>query len=279
MKYVSTRGGTAPASFDEILLAGPAPDGGLYVPVEWPEAPRLEAGASYHEMVTAVAAPFMGDSLLSEHLPRLAAEAYADFGPEGPAPLREVAEGHWLLDLTSGPTLSFKDYALQLLGRLFDQLLAIQGKRILVLGATSGDTGSAAIEACRDRAGIDIVILYPQGRVSDIQRRQMTTVESPNVHAVAVEGTFDDCQDLVKAAFADAAVRHRMALAAINSINWARILAQVAYYLWVGHRLGRAVSFSVPTGNFGNVLAGWAARRMGGAGQAAGGGQQPQPTA
>lgn len=264
MKYVSTRGGAEPASFDEILLAGPAPDGGLYVPLRWPDAPRLAPGASYHEMVAAVAAPFMGDSLLSEHLPRLAAEAYSDFGPQGPAPLLEVAERRWLLDLTAGPTLSFKDYALQLLGRLFDQLLEIQGKRILVLGATSGDTGSAAIEACRDRAAIDIVILFPQGRVSEIQRRQMTTVDSPNVHAVAVEGTFDDCQDLVKAAFADATVRRRMALAAINSINWARILAQIAYYLWVGHRLGRKVNFSVPTGNFGNVLAGWAARRMGG---------------
>ncbi len=264
MKYVSTRGGTAPAPFDDILLAGPAPDGGLYVPTHWPTAPNLSSGASYHEMVAAVAAPFMEDSLLLEHLPRLAAEAYAGFGPQGPAPLREVSENRWLLDLTSGPTLSFKDYALQMLGRLFDQLLKLQGKRILVLGATSGDTGSAAIEACRDRAGIDIVILYPEGRVSDIQRRQMTTVESSNVHTVAVEGTFDDCQDLVKAAFSDAEVRRRLPLAAVNSINWARIVAQIAYYLWVGHRLGRAISFSVPTGNFGNVLAGWAARRMGG---------------
>jgi threonine synthase len=175
-----------------------------------------------------------------------------------------VTESQWILDLTLGPTLSFKDYALQLLGRLFDRLLEIQGRRIMVLGATSGDTGSAAIEACRDRSAIDIVILYPQGRVSDIQRRQMTTVNSPNVQAVAVEGTFDDCQDLVKAAFAESALRHRFALAAVNSINWARIMAQVAYYLWVGHRLGHAVDFYVPTGNFGNVLAGWAARRMGG---------------
>ncbi len=264
MKYISTRGGTAPALFDDILLAGPAPDGGLYVPTHWPAAPNLSPGASYHEMVTAVAAPFMADSLLLDHLPRLAAEAYADFGPQGPAPLREVTANRWLLDLTSGPTLSFKDYALQLLGRLFDQLLELQGKRILVLGATSGDTGSAAIEACRDRSGIDIVILYPKGRVSDIQRRQMTTVESANVHTVEVEGTFDDCQDLVKAAFGDAAVRRRLALAAVNSINWTRIVAQIAYYLWAGHQIGRPVSFSVPTGNFGNVLAGWAARRMGG---------------
>lgn len=264
MRYISTRGGTEPASFDDILLQGPAPDGGLYVPQHWPAAPDLPDGVSYHETVTAVAAPFMAGSLLLDDLPRLAAEAYADFGPEGPAPLRRVAEGRWLLDLTLGPTLSFKDYALQLLGRLFDRLLALQGRRIMVLGATSGDTGSAAIEACRDRSAIDIVILYPQGRVSDIQRRQMTTVESSNVHAVAVEGTFDDCQDLVKATFADPVLRRRFALAAVNSINWARIMAQVAYYLWVGHRLGRAVSFCVPTGNFGNVLAGWAARRMGG---------------
>ena len=264
MRYISTRGGTHPASFDDILLQGPAPDGGLYVPQHWPAAPDLPTGVSYHEMVAAVATPFMEGSLLQDDLPRLAAEAYADFGPEGPAPLREVADGQWLLDLTLGPTLSFKDYALQLLGRLFDQLLALQGRRIMVLGATSGDTGSAAIEACRARSAIDIVILYPQGRVSDIQRRQMTTVESSNVHAVAVEGTFDDCQDLVKAAFADPALRRRFALAAVNSINWARIMAQIAYYLWVGHQMGQSVSFCVPTGNFGNVLAGWAARRMGG---------------
>ncbi len=264
MKYISTRGGTAPASFDEILLQGPAPDGGLYVPARWPEAPDLAEETPYHELVAAVAAPFMEQSLLLDDLPRLTAEAYEDFGPEGPAPLRQVTDRQWLLDLTLGPTLSFKDYALQLLGRLFSRLLEMQGRRILVLGATSGDTGSAAIEACRGRPGIDIVILFPQGRVSDIQRRQMTTVDSPNVHAVAVEGTFDDCQDLVKAAFADSKVRRRLALAAVNSINWARIVAQIAYYLWVGQRLGRAVSFAVPTGNFGNVLAGWAARRMGG---------------
>ena len=264
MRYISTRGGATPASFDEILLQGPAPDGGLYVPERWPSIPDLPSGSSYHEMVASVATPFMKGSLLSDHLPRLAAEAYAHFGSEGPAPLREVTDNRWLLDLTLGPTLSFKDYALQLLGRLFDQLLTLQGRRIMVLGATSGDTGSAAIEACRDRPAIDIVILYPQGRVSDIQRRQMTTVDSSNVQAVAVEGTFDDCQDLVKAAFADSHLRKRLGLAAVNSINWARIMAQIAYYLWVGHRLGQAVSFVVPTGNFGNVLAGWAARRMGG---------------
>ena len=264
MKYISTRGGTAPASFDEILLQGPAPDGGLYLPQRWPSIPDLPAGTPYHRMAAAVAAPFMEGSLLLDDLPRLAAEAYADFGSEGPAPVREVEENRWVLDLTLGPTLSFKDYALQLLGRLFDRLLELQGRRIMVLGATSGDTGSAAIEACRDRSAIDIVILYPKGRVSDIQRRQMTTVDSANVHAVAVEGTFDDCQDLVKAAFAQPDLRRRLALAAVNSINWARIMAQITYYLWAGHRLGRPVGFFVPTGNFGNVLAGWAARRMGG---------------
>ena len=277
MKYVSTRGGAAPAPFDEILLAGPAPDGGLYVPTHWPTAPNLSSGASYHEMVAAVAAPFMEDSLLLEHLPRLAAEAYAGFGPQGPAPLREVSENRWLLDLTSGPTLSFKDYALQMLGRLFNQLLELQGKRILVLGATSGDTGSAAIEACRDQAGIDIVILYPEGRVSDIQRRQMTTVESSNVHTVAVEGTFDDCQDLVKAAFSDAEVRRRLALAAVNSINWAP-----------NRRPNRLLPVGGASARAGDQLLGphrqlrQRAGRMGGApdgraGEAAGGGQQPQP--
>ena len=264
MRYISTRGGAPPASFDEILLQGPAPDGGLYLPADWPSIPDLHAGLEYHEIVARVAAPFMEGSLLADDLPQLAAQAYADFGPEGPAPIRKVTKNRWILDLTLGPTLSFKDYALQLLGRLFDQLLSTEGRRILVLGATSGDTGSAAIEACRNRAAIDIVILYPHGRVSEIQRRQMTTVDSPNVAAVAVEGTFDDCQDLVKAAFADADLRRRLRLAAVNSINWARIMAQIAYYVWAGHRLGQAVSFFVPTGNFGNVLAGWAARRMGG---------------
>ncbi len=264
MRYVSTRGGAEPASFDDILLQGPAPDGGLYVPTRWPTVPDLPADPAYHQVVEAVAAPFAEGSLLADHLPRLAAEAYADFGPEGPAPLRPVTHNRLVLDLTLGPTLSFKDYALQLLGRMFDRLLALQGRRIMVLGATSGDTGSAAIEACRDRSAIDIVILYPHGRVSDIQRRQMTTVDSPNVAAVAVEGTFDDCQDLVKAAFADPDLRSSLGLAAVNSINWARIVAQIAYYFWAGHRLGRAASFFVPTGNFGNVLAGWAARRMGG---------------
>jgi len=234
------------------------------MPADWPAVPDLPAGIPYHELVATVAAPFMEGSLLLDDLPGLAAEAYADFGPQGPAPLQRVTSNRLVLDLTLGPTLSFKDYALQLLGRLFDRLLTFQGRRIMVLGATSGDTGSAAIEACRDRAAIDIVILYPRGRVSEIQRRQMTTVDSPNVAAVAVEGTFDDCQDLVKAAFADPPLRDGLALAAVNSINWARIMAQIAYYLWVGHQVGQPVSFFVPTGNFGNVLAGWAARRMGG---------------
>ncbi len=234
------------------------------MPADWPSVPDLPAGIPYHELVATVAAPFMEGSLLLDDLPGLAAEAYSDFGPQGPAPLQRVTSNRLVLDLTLGPTLSFKDYALQLLGRLFDRLLTFQGRRIMVLGATSGDTGSAAIEACRDRAAIDIVILYPRGRVSEIQRRQMTTVDSPNVAAVAVEGTFDDCQDLVKAAFADPDLRDGLALAAVNSINWARIMAQIAYYLWVGHQVGQPVSFFVPTGNFGNVLAGWAARRMGG---------------
>jgi threonine synthase len=252
--------------FDDVLLSGLAPDGGLYVPETWPEFTRSHIsalqGLSYPELVAAVSAPFLDGSVVG--LSAIAEEAYAPF--EQLVPLTELSDGLWLLELYWGPTLAFKDYALQLLGRLFDASLAARHTRALLLGATSGDTGSAAIEACRDRERLNIVILHPHGRVSDVQRRQMTTVDAPNVHNVAVRGTFDDCQSLVKSMLADPAMRSELGVTSVNSINWVRIMAQVAYYFAAALALGapdRKVSFAVPTGNFGNVFAAYVARRMG----------------
>jgi threonine synthase len=264
MRYVSTRGAAPVLGFDDVLLEGLAVDGGLYVPQAWPRLDRLpDPALGYAHAVTAVLAPFVNGSVVGDSLPALAEATYRRFRHPEVAPLRPVGEGLHLLELFWGPTLSFKDYALQLVGRLFDQVLAARGRRILVLAATSGDTGSAAIEACRDRAAIDVVVLYPEGRVSEVQRRQMTTVTAANVRAVAVEGTFDDCQDLVKEAFADAGTRERFRLAAVNSINWARIVAQAAYYVWTAARLREPFAVSVPTGNFGNVFAAYVAREAG----------------
>jgi threonine synthase len=273
LQYLSTRDAAAtPArsSFDEVLLAGLAPDGGLYVPeripVFSPEEIAGFAGLSYAALAARIVGVFAGTRIGALPLAPLIAESYAGFGHAAVAPLKELDSGLWLMELFHGPTLAFKDYALQLVGRLFDALLTQRGARVTIVGATSGDTGSAAIEACRDRDAVDIFILYPQGRVSEVQRRQMTTVPAANVHAIAVEGTFDDCQDLVKAMFADAAFRDRLNLSAVNSINWARIVGQIVYYFAAALALGaphRPVSFSVPTGNFGNVLAAHMARRMG----------------
>ncbi len=266
MRYLSTRGLAPTLGFDDVLLSGLAPDGGLYVPETWPEFTRSQIasmqGMSYPNLVAAVSAPFLDGSVTD--LSALAEEAYAPF--EQLVPLTPLRDGLWLLELYWGPTLAFKDYALQLLGRLFDASLAARDTRALLLGATSGDTGSAAIEACRDRERLDIVILHPYGRVSDVQRRQMTTVDAPNVHNVAVQGTFDDCQSLVKAMLADPAMRSELGVTSVNSINWVRIMAQVAYYFAAALALGapdREVSFAVPTGNFGNVFAAYVARRMG----------------
>ncbi|MGZ5382950.1 MAG: threonine synthase [Acidimicrobiia bacterium] len=266
MRYVSTRGLAPALGFDDVLLTGLAPDGGLYVPESWPVFSESEIAAlrelSYPALVAAVAAPFVDGSVAD--LIAITEEAYAPF--ERLVPLTELGTGLWLLELYWGPTLAFKDYALQLLGRLFDKSLSARNTRALLLGATSGDTGSAAIEACRDRPRLDIVVLHPHGRVSDVQRRQMTTVESPNVHNVAVEGTFDDCQRLVKAMLADPSLRHDLGVTSVNSINWVRIMAQVAYYFAAALAMGapqREVSFAVPTGNFGNVFAAYVARRMG----------------
>jgi threonine synthase len=257
----------APAlGFEDVLLTGLAPDGGLYVPEDWPKYSSAEVaalqGLSYPALVAAISAPFVDGSVAD--LSGLTEEAYAPF--ERLVPLTELGDGLWLLELFWGPTLAFKDYALQLLGRLFDASLAVRNSRALLLGATSGDTGSAAIEACRDRSRLDIVVLHPHGRVSDVQRRQMTTVEAANVHNVAVRGTFDDCQRLVKSMLADPALRNDLGVTSVNSINWVRIMAQVAYYFAAALALGapdRPVSFAVPTGNFGNVFAAYVARQMG----------------
>jgi threonine synthase len=251
VRYLSTRDNAptpATASFEEVLLAGLAHDGGLYVPDEVPRFTRDEiaamAGLSYAELATRIIAPFAGSHLGGMPLAPLIAETYAGFGHPAVAPLKQLDSGLWLMELFHGPTLAFKDYALQLVGRLFEALLQQRGERVTIVGATSGDTGSAAIEACRDRDAVDIFILYPNGRTSEVQRRQMTTVDAANVHAIAVDGTFDDCQDLVKAMFADPAFRDGFNLSAVNSINWARILAQIVYYFSAG--IGRSPSPSRP---------------------------------
>jgi threonine synthase len=270
MRYISTRGNAPELDFADVLLAGLAEDGGLYVPAAWPHLSPADLrglrGLPYAEVAARVLALFAGESVGFDALRGMCREAYAGFAHPAVAPLVQLDADLWALELFHGPTLAFKDFALQLLGRLFDHVLTARDARITILGATSGDTGSAAIEACRDRARVDIAILHPVGRTSEVQRRQMTTVLSANVLNLAVEGNFDDCQDLVKAAFADAPFRRDMQLSAVNSINWARIAAQVAYYVAAAVALGapdREVAFAVPTGNFGNVLAAWAARRMG----------------
>jgi len=270
LDYVSTRGSAPVLGFDDVLLAGLARDGGLYLPREWPHFSPAEIramrGLSYPELAARVMRPFMTGSVAEPELSRLCAESYAGFTHPAVAPLRQFGTDQWVLELFHGPTLAFKDYALQLVGRLFDYVLTHRGERVTIVGATSGDTGSAAIESCRDRSSVDILILHPKGRVSEVQRRQMTTVLSSNVRNLAVEGTFDDCQDLVKVLFSDIAFRDEVRLSAVNSINWARVMAQIVYYFAAAVALGapdRPVGFAVPTGNFGNVFAGYCARLMG----------------
>ena len=270
MRYISTRGDAPVLPFDQVLLAGLAEDGGLYVPESWPqfsaEDLRSLRGLSYADLAIRVMTPFVGDRIEPAELSRIVHETYDDFGHPAVTPMKQLGPDLWLLELFHGPTLAFKDLAMQLLGRLFDHVLGKRQERISIVGATSGDTGSAAIEACRDRSSIEIFILYPHERVSEVQRRQMTTVDSPNVHVIAVEGTFDDCQDLVKAMFADIGLRNELRLSAINSINWARLLGQIVYYFHAALALGapdRRVNVAVPTGNFGNVFAAYAARNMG----------------
>ena len=249
-------------AFGDVLLTGLAADGGLYVPERWPRLPDgWDEERPYHEAATAVMWPFVEGSVERDDLARMSEQAYATFEHPEVCPVVELGDLH-LLELYWGPTLAFKDVALQLVGRLFDHELTRRGERATIVVATSGDTGSAAIEACVGRDTLDIVVLHPAGRVSDVQRRLMTTVDEPNVHNVAIEGTFDDCQDLVKAMFADTAFRERVRLSAMNSINWARVMAQVVYYVTTTARLGRS-SFTVPSGNFGNIFAGWVAEQMG----------------
>ncbi len=269
MHYQSTRGTAPILDFKGVTLAGLASDGGLYVPERWPQfdAAAIEAmaGLSYTQTAFRVLQPFVAGSLGDDALKALIAAAYADFGHPAVAPLVQLDERHWLLELFHGPTLAFKDIALQLLGNLFGHFLGA-GETLTIVGATSGDTGSAAIKAVAGRPGITIFMLHPAGRVSEVQRRQMTTVLAGNVYNIAVDGSFDDCQALVKQMFNDAPFRAEMALSAVNSINWARLLAQIVYYFYAAVRLGaphRKVSFSVPTGNFGDVFAGYAAARMG----------------
>lgn len=270
VNYVSTRG-TAPAlGFEDAMLTGLARDGGLYVPSEWPVMTEAEiaalAGLSYEETAFRVLRPFVADAFTEDELRGLIDAAYATFGHAARCPLVQIGANEWILELHHGPTLAFKDVAMQLIGRMFDAALTRAGKRVTIVGATSGDTGSAAIEAFRGLASADVFILFPNGRVSDVQRRQMTTPEDANVHAIAVDGDFDDCQALVKAMFNDHAFRDEVSLAAVNSINWARVLAQTVYYFTAAVALGapaRKVSFSVPTGNFGDIFAGYVAKRMG----------------
>jgi threonine synthase len=262
MRYISTRGRAAELGFCDALLAGLATDGGLYVPQTWPKNPTL-AGSTYASKAASLMAPYVEGEIPQDVFAQLCATAYSTFRDPAVVPLVQIAPEHYLLELFHGPTLAFKDVALQLIGQLFDYVLTQRNQRVMIVGATSGDTGSAAIDGVKGCKNVDIVILYPNGRVSDVQRRQMTTITSPNVHTVAVDGTFDDCQDLVKAMFNDAPFREANSLSAVNSINWARVMAQTVYYFTALETLGRSASFSVPTGNFGNVLAGWIAKQMG----------------
>jgi threonine synthase len=270
IKYISTRGEAPALSFEDAVLAGLASDGGLYVPDTIPQFTPQELvamrGLSYAALALRVMQPFIGDAIPRKDLKRLIDDSYNDFRHPAVAPLKQLAHNEFLLELFHGPTLAFKDFALQFLGRALEYFLARRKETLTVVGATSGDTGSAAIEGCRGRRNMRIFILHPKGRVSDVQRRQMTTVADKNVFNLAVEGTFDDCQDIVKALFADPAFRKAQHLTAVNSINWARILAQVVYYFYAALTLGapaRAVSFCVPTGNFGDIFAGYIARQMG----------------
>jgi threonine synthase len=270
--YISTRGdsGAAPLSFEQVTLAGLAPDGGLYVPTQLPQWQpsdlRALRNADYIDTAAFVLRPFVEGALDEAELRTVLKAAYAGFEHAAVAPLVQLDARNWLLELFHGPTLAFKDFALQVLGHLFETFLARRQQHLTVIGATSGDTGSAAIQALAGRDHVDIFMLHPHGRVSDVQRRQMTTVMAPNVHNIAIDGTFDDAQALVKAMFNDASFASRHQLSAVNSINWTRLLVQVVYYVYAAVRLGapdRAVRFSVPTGNFGDVFAGYVAQRMG----------------
>jgi threonine synthase len=270
MRYISTRGEAPALGFSDTLLAGLARDGGLYLPEEWPHfgAAEIRAlrGLSYPEMAVRLLTPFTGGEIDSKTFPAIVHEAYATFRHEAVCPLVQTGANEFVLELFHGPTLAFKDVAMQLLARLMDHLLAERGERATIVGATSGDTGGAAVEAFAGRDRTDIFILFPHGRVSPVQQRQMTSSPAANVHALAIEGNFDDCQGLVKGLFNNHAFRDTVSLSGVNSINWARIMAQIVYYFSAAVSLGapdRPVSFTVPTGNFGDIFAGYAAKRMG----------------
>ena len=270
MRYISTRGQAPTLNFEDVLLAGLASDGGLYVPENLPRFTQEEiaswAGLPYHELAFKVMRPFVGDSISDADFKAILQDTYAGFAHSSVAPLRQLDSNEWVMELFHGPTLAFKDFALQLLGRLLDHFLTKRGERAVIIGATSGDTGSAAIEGCRRCESVDIFILHPHNRVSEVQRRQMTTILGDNIHNIAIEGNFDDCQEMVKASFADQGFLKGTRLVAVNSINWARIMAQIVYYFHAALQLGgplRSMAFSVPTGNFGDIFAGYLARNMG----------------
>lgn len=270
MKYISTRGETQATGFVDAVLGGLAPDGGLYVPYTWPTFSTEEiagfSGRPYHEVATEVISRFAGSSIAREDIAAMCAEAYATFSHPAVTPLKELDSGLWLLELFHGPTLAFKDVAMQLLAQLYDHVLGLQKRKLTIVCATSGDTGGAAVEAFRGRNNIRIVAMFPEGRISEVQRRFMTTANEDNVRCVAVKGTFDDCQNILKALFQDDSLRHDVDLSGVNSINWARIAAQSVYYFTSAVALGaphRPISYSVPTGNFGDAFAGYVAKRMG----------------
>ena len=270
MRYISTRGQAPVLGFEDTMLTGLARDGGLYVPEAVPVLSPADiaglAGLPYEEVAVRIMAPFVADAFDEATFAGMVERAYAGFGHDARAPLKQLGPNHHLLELFHGPTLAFKDFAMQLIGQMFEHTLNKRGERVAIVGATSGDTGSAAIEAFRGLDTVDVFILYPHGRVSEVQRRQMTTPSEANVHALALAGHFDDCQARLKEMFNDFAFRDRVGLAGVNSINFARVLAQVVYYFTAGTALGaphREVSFTVPTGNFGDIFAGHIAKRMG----------------
>jgi threonine synthase len=270
MDYISTRGNADSLDFAGVTLAGLASDGGLYVPRTIPTFTTAEMqemrGLSYVDLAARIMAPFTAGVLTEAELQSLCQAAYSRFSHVAVTPLVQLTSQHWLLELFHGPTLAFKDVALQLLGQLFEKFLTGNDKALTIVGATSGDTGSAAIDAVAGRTRIEIFMIHPHNRISDVQRRQMTTMMAPNVHNIAIDGSFDDAQAMVKRMFNDADVTSKLNLGAVNSINWARLMAQIVYYFWAGLRLGapeRSIAFSVPTGNFGDVFAGYIAAQMG----------------
>ncbi|MCH8532534.1 MAG: threonine synthase [Saccharospirillum sp.] len=271
MKYISTRGQAPTLEFEDVLLTGLASDGGLYVPETLPEFSKEQIrswrGLPYHELAFHIIQPFVAGAIADDELATMLEETYGVFAHKAIAPLAQIDHNEYVLELFQGPTLAFKDFALQLLGRLLDHMLQKRGEKAVIVGATSGDTGSAAIEGCKRCDNIDIFILHPYQKVSEVQRRQMTTILADNIHNIALEGNFDDCQSMVKASFGDQSfLKGERRLVAVNSINWARIMAQIVYYFYASLNLGgpdRAMAFSVPTGNFGDIFAGYLARKMG----------------